>query len=328
MENSSRNRVQIVSVNGFQVAGFEGIPRADGGDTDTGVQEFWQKDSVNAGCIEAIRIVTTLEKALVGRQDQFQARGNLSAKILQIKRGFIQFVKEQSFSAKPLGEGTRVDGQSFFDDNNVIAQSFQLRKDMGTDHQRGPAPPGGEEFAGGGGFTWVETVEGFIEQHEFGLPEEGLCDHDPPAHAVGKSTGWRIETVLEMDVSDGVANSRFHLRGWNALEKGIEAKEFMDRGLGRELGILGEEGQFSGTFSWLEGALFQNVDPSAVATQNSGREGEGGRFSGSVASDQAADGTGGNRKGEMVQGATGAVILDHLIKLEGRFHRSLLAKRA
>ncbi len=241
-------------------------------DTDAGLQEALKDQTVEGGGIEPCGIVAALEEAPVGRKRHGDIwRFGLEG--FQVEGCTVQGIEKQGAAAEPIGKRSLMEGATVFDDHEEIAESFEFGEHMGTNDEGCAAFPGGEEFAGRGGFAGVEAVEGFVEQYEGGVSEEGLSDHHAAAHAVGEGTDGGVEPIVQMNCLDRVADGGVHLMLGHVLQEGIETEQFPDGGFRGELGILREEGNFTGVAIGIEGSVFQHIELAVVRGQETGSEG-------------------------------------------------------
>ena len=226
------------------------------------------------------------------------------------------------------GDGIVGDDAAFAQDEDGVRHLLDDFEDVGAveDH----ALPGGEgmqQTAEDHGGVDVEAGEGFVEDEEFGVVEQGGEQENLLAHALGVPSEPGVAIVPEADEAEEFVHFGFEDAAGNAAQTAGELEVFAAAEVGIEVGLLGDVAEAA--LEALEVAadvLAVEEDASAGGLEEAGEHLDGGTFAGAVGAEIAEDLAGAYGEADRVDGGGPMKVLARLrASSMGSRHRWVVA---
>ena len=189
------------------------------------------------------------------------------------------------------GDGAVEDFAAFVDQDDLVADLLDLFHTMGTEYDRAAVAGQLVDFVLDEiGVDGIETAEGFVEDDESGLVQDGGDELQFLTHAFAQVFDFLVPPGLHLESFEPVAD----LVGRFGFGEPLQLREV--DGLGADLHLfiqttlLGHVADLFTVFFGIEGAAVEE-DPALVGIEDTGDHAYEGRLSGPIGSEQTEDGT-------------------------------------
>ena len=248
-------------------------------------------------------------------------------KVLEGNGALSHPVNDACFRLLELPNVVLPNGAAIFNDRHMITCRFQFGEKMRADDQGLARLSPSQERTNVHRFHRVETIEGFVEENQFRIAQEGLRNGQAPSHSVGQGMYFFVGAVDQIQAIKPDVDLVREGSGIHALQPSIIPQDFPDACVAGKLCILGEERYAASVYRGMEGAQAENVDLSPLDLEETHHGRERRCFSGAVAAHQGEGAAARNGEIESIECDAFSVLLHHAFQLEGRAQRSLLEKK-
>lgn len=207
-----------------------------------------------------------------------------------------------------------------FDDGEVVGSRDEIGRVMGDVEEREVEFPleVAEESAQVASQGGIEVGEGFVEEDEARLKDQGAADGGACGFAAGECGGEVMEARAEVEAVRHDLGAGATLVAVDALEAEGKFELFDQRKVGKEPGRLGDPaaGAFLGRKSGDVGVVEE--DPSDIREIEAGDESEGGGLATAGGAHEEVMGAGGDVDGEVLHRMNGTEVFADFLESDAR----------